>query len=73
MLGYSGLLESFPQGGTCVTCPPFCDLVVPPFSFVFYRFPVPALAVYAWVVEGLGYCEGGWGLDGVWSPLGMLT
>ena len=61
MLGYSGLWESFLQGGIGVPCPPFHALVAPPFDFVFYRLPVLASAVCDWVVEGLGWCERGVG------------
>ena len=31
-LDYSGILYSFPQGGSGVTCPPLCALVAPSFA-----------------------------------------
>ena len=75
VLGYSGILESSSQGGAGVPCPPFCDLLAPPFAFVFCRFSVLASAVCVWVVEGLGWdgVRGVGGLDDVWSPPGALT
>ena len=56
-------------------CPPLCDLVTPLFAFVLCWVPVSTSDVCVWVVEGLGWCEGGGGgvLDGVWSPPGALT
>ena len=59
MLGYCGILGYFLQGGTCVTCHPFCDLVDPPFAVVFFRVPVLESYVYAWLVDGLGWREEG--------------
>ena len=72
-LGYSGLLGSYPQVGRCVPCTPFCASMEPPFAFIFYWVPTSALAFYVWMVVGLGWCEGGGGVDGVWSPPCALT
>ena len=61
LLDYSGILKSFPQGGTGVTCPPLCALVVPLFSLVYigslYRLRT---SVIGW----LGSCYGGRGWGG---------
>ena len=62
-LDYSGILYYFPQGGSGVTCPPLCALVVLSFAFFchglpLFRVPVPASAVCAGMVEGLGWCGG---------------
>ena len=35
---------------------PLCALVDLPFAFIFYKVPVPDLAVCPWVVEGLVWC-----------------
>ena len=74
VLGYSGFLEYFTQGGIDVPRPHFYALVDPPFDVVFYRVPVPASAVCAWVVEGLGWCGGGGGggVDGFWCSRARL-
>ena len=58
VLYYSGVLKFLTQGGICVPCPPLCALLVLPFYFDSYRVPVPALVVFSYVVDGLGWCEG---------------
>ena len=83
-LDYSATLYSSPRGGTGVPCPSLCDLVAPSLDLFcgglpLFGFPVPASAVCARVVEGLGRFRGwdgvGWGrgVDGFCIPLGALT
>ena len=68
----------FPQGGTCVPCPPLCALVAPSFDIsgrdlildgALFWIHVPDSAICAGVVEELGWCgEFYWS----WRPLARL-